>query len=391
MKTLYYTLLITGLLITASCRSVDKLVEQGRYDDAIVLATKKLAGKKKKKTKHIKALEEAFYKVNAYDLDQVARLKDIALSGDGAAWIKVYDYLVKIDNRQERVKPFLPLVSKDRYEGYFEILDTRPYFVEARAGAAEYLYKAGSELLASSLKSGDKLLAREAYHHLDRIGAYYADYKDIDELLLKSREAGITYILMDIENYDLNRDLSLKITRRMDRLNSMWTQYHNQPLDGLTYDLVSSMTITDVFVSPEEEDIRTFTESKELERWVTERDSQGEIVRDTLGNEVKYREVEIVRATLSEIFRTKRTTLRAEIIVTDFALGQVVGSEDFRHEVTFASDACNLQGDRRALSDDTRKRIDLSLSPFPTDFDMIDEALEEISRDIINYMRGWRT
>ena len=126
MKTLYHTFLITLLLITASCRSIEKLVDQGRYDDAIVLATKKLAGKKNKKTKHIKSLEEAFFKVNSYDLHQISRLQDAAESGDGAAWIRMYDYLLQIDSRQNRVLPFLPLVSKENYVGVFDLIDTSP-------------------------------------------------------------------------------------------------------------------------------------------------------------------------------------------------------------------------------------------------------------------------
>jgi len=373
MKTLYYTFLITGLLLLGSCKSIDKLVDQGRYDDAIVLATERLAGKKKKKTKHIKALEEAFYKINTHDIEQLHRLKDVAAT-DGSAWTRVYDYVVRIDNRQKRVTP-----------------DVRPLLDEARNEAAAYLYAQGSEELVFAIESDDKLLARKAYHTFDRIGSYYASYKDIDQLLAQSHALGTTYILMNVEDYELNRELYLKMLKRMDRLGGMWSVYHIDPVDDVKYDIISDMTITDVFVSPEQEDLRTFTESKELERWVTERDEYGEVVRDTLGNEIKYKEVEIVRATLSEINRSKRTSLRAKVIVSDFSRGEILGSEDFRHEVYFASDTCDIRGDRRALTDDTRKRVDRSLSPFPSDFDMIDEALEEISVDIMNYMREWRT
>jgi len=196
MKTLYHTLLITLLLITTSCRSIDKLVDEGRYDDAIVLATKRLAGKKNKKTKHIQALEEAFYKINAHDLDQVARLQDAAENGDGAAWVRMHDYLVQIESRQNRVGPFLPLVSKENYVGHFELIDTRPWIDKASEGAAAYFYTEGTDYLAASLESGDKALARDAYNSFDRIGAYFSDYKDVREQLAISHESGITYILI---------------------------------------------------------------------------------------------------------------------------------------------------------------------------------------------------
>lgn len=75
MKTILYTTISIFFLITTACKSVDKLVDQGRYDEAIVLATKKLAGKKNKKTKHVRALEKAFAKVNERDLLHITHLK----------------------------------------------------------------------------------------------------------------------------------------------------------------------------------------------------------------------------------------------------------------------------------------------------------------------------
>jgi len=391
MKTIYHTLLITLLLITASCRSIDKLVDEGRYDDAIVLATKKLAGKKNKKTKHIRALEEAFYKVNAHDLVQVERLQDAAENGDGAAWIRMHDYLIQIESRQSRVSPFLPLISKENYVGAFEMIDTRPWMNKARDGAAAFFYAEGADYLAASLENGDKALAREAYNSFDRIGAYFSDYRDVREQLAISHESGITHILIKTNFFDVDRDLSHKLLRHRDKLDGMWTQYHFEPVEEISYDLISELAITDVYVSPELEDIRTFEESQELERWVTERDTDGEIVRDTLGNEVRYREVEIVRATLSEITRSKQATLSARVVLSDYNRGDIISREDFGHGVVFESDACDIQGDIRALSTDTRKRVDRTLSPFPTNYDMIDEALEEISEDIIRHMKGWRT
>lgn len=391
MKTLYHTFLITLLLITASCRSIEKLVDQGRYDDAIVLATKKLAGKKNKKTKHIKSLEEAFFKVNSYDLHQISRLQDAAESGDGAAWIRMYDYLLQIDSRQNRVLPFLPLVSKENYVGVFDLIDTSPLINTASASAAAYFYKEGKEYLAAAIESGDKGLAREAYASFDRIGVYYEDYKDVKDQLALSYQHGITYILVDMHHLDVDRELGYKLLRYRDNLDGMWTQYHFNPDEKITYDLVGELIVTDVYVSPEQEDVRTFRESKELERWVTETDSSGEIVRDSLGNEVKYKEIETVRATLSEISRSKEASLRARVILSDYHRGEIISSEDFGHQVVFYSDACDVRGDRRALSTDTRKRVDRTLSSFPTDYDMIDEALDEISDDIVRYMKGWRT
>ena len=76
MKHLLYTLAIGTLTILMyGCADIQKLVDEGNYDAAIDKAARKLSGKKNKKTKYVKGLEQAFAKVSARDLDQVAYLK----------------------------------------------------------------------------------------------------------------------------------------------------------------------------------------------------------------------------------------------------------------------------------------------------------------------------
>ena len=63
-----------------SCKSIDKLVERGQYDEAIVLATKKLAGKKNKKTSYVRNLEKAFDKITSMDMDKINALDAVTNS-----------------------------------------------------------------------------------------------------------------------------------------------------------------------------------------------------------------------------------------------------------------------------------------------------------------------
>ena len=86
MKRVIYPIVLYCIAMS-SCASIEKLVDQGNYDAAIELATRKLAGKKNKKTKHIRALEEAYAKVNARDLDRIThlQLKDCLLYTSDAA------------------------------------------------------------------------------------------------------------------------------------------------------------------------------------------------------------------------------------------------------------------------------------------------------------------
>ena len=387
MKTLLYYTVIFATLFTSACRSVDKLVDQGRYDEAIVLATKKLAGQKKKKTKHIKALEEAFFKVNRYDNDHISDLRARAEQGDERLWESIYDYALKIQARQNRVTPFLPLISKDRYVGSFDLIDIVPVLDEVGPKAAEHLYALGGRQLERAVELDDKLLAQEAHNTLQKIGRYFSEYKNTFDLLNRSEAAGTFHILIKMQDTwaapSFNNFFS---SGRIADLQKRWTRYHADFVDGIAFDAISTISMDGIDISPEREVVNTFSENKELERWVDEVDQNGAIITDSLGNAIRYREVEIVRATITEVIRSKEAVITARVTTTDFNNGAIIDNDRFTHEVNFASDACNLEGDRRALSDDFRKRLDLTLSPFPTDFAMIDEASRELNDDIYRHI-----
>ena len=63
-------LLSTVLFTLQSCASAEKLVDHGRYDEAIALAQRKLSGKQRKNPKLVRAAEEAFRKVTAREMRQ---------------------------------------------------------------------------------------------------------------------------------------------------------------------------------------------------------------------------------------------------------------------------------------------------------------------------------
>ena len=65
---LNFAFLITLTFLFNACTSPMKLVETGNYDQAINASIKKLSGKKKKKHKHVMALETAFGKATKRDI-----------------------------------------------------------------------------------------------------------------------------------------------------------------------------------------------------------------------------------------------------------------------------------------------------------------------------------
>lgn len=382
MKTLFYLLSLTIILSTAACKSIEKLVDQGRYDEAIILATKKLAGKKNKKTKHIMALEEAFAKINLLDINHIDALKT---RGDAAAWESIYHYALGIQSRQDRIAPFLPLISKEGYVGHFTLMEVTPTLSEARATLASLYYDNGQELLTYARTSGDKIAAQDAHEAFSKISHYVSSYKDTKSLMYESADLGTFQVLLKLDESMSEADRSIGISHRaLSRINNKrWVSYHVDPNTGTAFDMISTLYMDNIDISPEREVVNHFTEKKELERWVDEIDEDGQTRRDTSGQVIKYKEIEVVRADITEVIRTKDAKIAGSVETRDYITGTLVAREDFSHEIHFASDACDLVGDRRALSEAISKRLDHHLLPFPYDSDMVTEGVSKMMDNFV--------
>ncbi len=383
MKTLTVTILIIVVMIASSCKSLEKLVDEGRYDEAIVLATKKLAGKKNKKTKHIRALEEAFQKINTHDLEYISFLK---AKKDPANWAKIYAYGIEIAARQDKITPFLPLISKEGYVGSFELTDVRPILLEAGEGATEYEYQSGIDFLEQARNTGNKFLAQKAFDHFLSVGRYMSDYKDVNKLLIVTKELGTFHVLLKIEALPGWADYRAIPSFQGSRM--PWTTFHTDFAQDVSFDAISTLVIEDVVISPERETVNNFIESREKEYYTDLVDANGKMVKDSLGNVIQVRQVDKYKAFITEYIRTKDARVNGLIRTTDFGKGLLLSEEFFTHDINFASDACTFRGDREALSDSLIKRVDHVLLPFPTDGEIMEEGMRAMIANFERHIRN---
>jgi len=104
-------LLILSVLVLASCSSVkttEKALNSGNYDKAISLSIEKLAKNKttEKNQPHVLMLQEAFRKATDRDLDRISFLEK---EQNPENFETIYTLYQRLNNRQERIKPLLPL------------------------------------------------------------------------------------------------------------------------------------------------------------------------------------------------------------------------------------------------------------------------------------------
>lgn len=373
MKTLLYTTVV--LLLITSCRSIDKMVEKGNYNEAIIFATEKLAGKKKKKTKHVKGLEEAFAKITQRDMDRINYYNGEVKPEN---WDRIYDIASDIERRQNRITPFLPLVSKEGYEAKFDFVKTGIIKTKALEGAAAYYYDEGIRLINLVSTKGDKKYARKAYSAFQDAHNRVNNYKDSREMMDISLEKGQVRILVDIENNSdqiIPEDFFSEVKSiSVKDMNTMWKSFYLND-DGTDYDYNATLSLSSIDVSPEREIRREHEDSKEItDGWEYLKNDDNSFVIDSSGKKIKVDKKYIVTAYIFEIRREKSALVTGELIYQENRGGEILTARPISVEAIFEDYASRFTGDRRALSRHHRNRLKNKPLPFPNDYAMIMDA-----------------
>ena len=374
---LIFLVLLAFAVFVSSCARTKKLVEQGRYDEAIELATKKLSGKKRKKVKHVKALEEAFAKATQQDMQRIAKLED--RPGSEVRIVNVYRNIRK---RQESIVPLLPLLSVKGYQAEFQFVKVDELETSAMKNAAKALYEKVQYQMIDA-ENGDKLAARGAFHNLDKIESYFRNYMDVNELKSKAYELGMTHILFEMRNNAqvvLPQKFENEVLRMgVDELNSGWNQFHLLESANQTIDLNVIMNITQIDVSPERIKEKEYVDSKEIEDgYDYVFDSNGNVMKDTLGNDIKVTRKVLIQARVFEIFQSKAAIVSGYLEYFDARNDDLIRSTPISVESVFENYASHFRGDRRALSVFSIGRCDTRPLPFPLDEELLLQAAEEM-------------
>ena len=385
----FVLILVVGL---TSCVSPEKLVEHGNYEAAIEVASRRLAGKKKKKAKYVLALEEAFSKANQRDLSSAERLKQQRRPEN---WARIHEHYMSIRKRQEAVAPLLPLVSKEGIKANFRFVKVNELEMESREKAAEFHYTEGQRLLRQASQNEDRLQARRAYAELDRTGQYFKRYRDVDQLMEEALYLGTTFVLVRLRQeapVAIPNDFERELTAiAVQDLNSQWKVYHTRPVKGQEYDYEVVMRINRIEISPGLVKEREYEDRAIVEDgWTYLLDENGNVSKDSLGNDIKVpREVE-VRALVLENYQNKTARVSGRLEFFDRATENIIHTEPLFAEAVFENYAATFRGDKRALSKQSRQRIGNRPVPFPTEEVLLMQAVEQLKPFVKREIAGTR-
>jgi hypothetical protein len=369
MKKILY--ILTAIMIFTSCRSIDKMIESGNYDQALRYGVDKLRGEKNKKTRYVKGLQKAYVKLNKTDLDKIARIKVLNNKNSMDRIVEIYQ---KIENRQSYVYPLLPLISEDGYVATIKIKDYTSAINRSMKAASEVHYQYALDYLIRAKKNNDKISARKAYSELTEAINYFDTYKDSYNLKLKAYELGQTNIL--IEPYLSGSNAAFYHTGeiisqlQLNKLNSNWTKYYTEE-HGEDIDYVATIEVSKVVPGNEKERFNSFTETKEVnDGKIPLKSKDGAIVKDTMGNTIYIEKRILVTANVEELIREKTAQMSGKVVILDAKNNRLINTIPINVTYIFEDYSCIFRGDKRAITNKYNKRIKEHCAPFPTDFDM---------------------
>jgi hypothetical protein len=368
MKTFFYTLVL--VIAITSCKSVEKMVEKGEYDKAFSYAINKLQGDKNKKTEYVKALEKAYFKLNSASLKEIDKLN---ANSKPENWSKVLNIYKNIENRQDRLDPLIPLVSENGYVASFDMKSYKDEIRVAEDNTCLFYYNNALALLERAEKTKDKISARNAYDELKKIERYKTRYRDSEILKDNALNLGLTTIyfeifneLRDFHSNDIEREL---LTLPVSNMDNLWYDYSIGENAGHNADFVVIVELTDINFSPERERVNTYTDSKEI---LIRKDKVKEI-RDSVEVWVEKEVYEKVRADFTEVFREKKSELHGRVRVLDTRTKEYIKNIPINVYHDFNGYGGKFAGDERALTEESKKRMDNYLEFFPTDFEMAED------------------
>ena len=379
---------IFGLIISLTgCATTAKhYVNQGNYEAAINAAATKLRKHPKKADKHILALE------TAWKIEQGAilnRIDDLRLEGQPENWVTIHSLYAKLDYYQGLIAPVLPLYIKKEFRNAdIELVNVKQELADTKMKAAEYLYARAEVFLAT----GDKLDAREAYYQFKKVKSFYQSFKDIDAKLDESYNAGQNHILIGYENntnmiipQQFMNNLMSYDTRGLE---SDWTKYTKDQDARDSYDYIIEVHVTNIDIGPEQVIQNQYNDSKQVQdgfQYVL--DANGNVAKDTLGNDLKEPRYVTIQATIFQSEQTKVGTLQG-VIEYKTPNGQSFRNFPFREDLVFKNAFATFTGNQKALSAESAKKLGGQPLEFPSDIKMVMDASEIVKGKTFDLIRG---
>ncbi len=393
MKKLLLLLFIS--VITHACSSVkktEKALNTGNYDQAINIALGKLKTNKGKKGKqpYILMLEEAYAKATDRDISNVTYLEK---EGNPANLERLYNTYTGLKQRQERIKPLLPLYLTEKGRNANFVLNNYDQkIITTKDKLSKYLYDNAKRLLASSK---EKLEYRAVYDDLMYLDKITPNYKDTKEMIEEAHFKGTDFVTVTMKN-----NTNVIIPRRLESdllnfstygLDDHWTVYHSKPQRSIPYDYAMLVSLREINISPEQIKERQLEKERIVkDGWEYLLDENDEIVVDEDGEKVKVDKMVKVRCEYYEFTQFKAANVVGNVQYKNLRTNQLLKTFPISSEYIFQHVYAEYNGDKRAIEENLLGFLGQRAVPFPTNEQMVYDSGEDLKNKLKNIIVNYR-
>ncbi|MEZ0006812.1 hypothetical protein ABH942_002189 [Flavobacterium sp. 28YEA47A] len=371
----------------ASCgvKQTTNMLTSGDYDGAIDNAVNSLRSNKDKKGKqdYIYLLEEAFAKAKERDLRDVQFL---AKDANPRNLERIYTTYVQLNNRQEKIRPLLPLrLMKENRNAIFPFDDYTDQIVNSKNALSKYLYDNAKALLLTK----DKMTIRRAYDDLLYLDQINPGFKDIRKLMDEAQFKGTDFVNVYMRN-ETNMVIPIRLQNDLldfstNGLNDKWTVYHSSKQKSVNYDFEIVVNFRQINISPEQVKEKQFIKEKQIKDGVKNlTDSRGNVVKDSLGNVIKVDKFKTIKVDIYEFTQFKAAQVTAKVDYIDYKSGQLLQTFPLTSEFIFENIYSTYRGDRRAAEDSYYTYFNQKAVPFPSNEQMIYDTGEDLKVKLKN-------
>jgi len=383
-----YVFVLSMLLLLNACGSAkkaEKSVEEGKYNKAFNIAFTELSADKNKKSnqKLIPILQEAYTKANDRDTHRI-KLLEKQNSTDNLK--EIYALYVSMDVRQDDVISLQPLYYNNK-EVMFETKNYSNDIAKALDEYSKYLFTTGTQQLA-----GSKLDARNAYKTFNELEYLNPSYtSNLSSLISQAKLKGSSLVFIKLENRiqqaipQEHIDEFMRISES--NMQNKWVIYHQQKDYNMQYDYEVSIGLDQVQMSPEQVNTEVIPQQARVnDGWEYVYDGNGNVVKDSLGNDIKRDKIITVQAEIKMFQQVKAGKVDGGVAIKNVRNNTQMSSTPLFGEAKFENVFAQFRGDQRAVEEKYVEALQNKEVPFPTDDEFVKYALADLKQKMLQLL-----
>ncbi len=227
---------------------------------------------------------------------------------------------------------------------------------------------------------------------MSRLKRLRPDTEKLDSLLSEAHYQGTDFVHVVIENRT-----EQVIPKRLEqaildfdtyKLDDFWTEYHGVKQKGYDYSFGIILEIRQILISPDRLYEKEFTREKRVaDGWQYVLDANGNVLKDSLGNDVKEDKFKDLLATVVVSTQDKSVAVTGNILYRNLQQGRNFQTHPIASEFVFEHVFANFEGDKEALTREDRRLIRRAYVDFPSNEQMIFDTSTDLKQKFAAILR----